>query len=401
MHRSASSAARSPVSDEPLDAREEGLEVDVPDPRDVAAVGDRVVQREDEDPRGAAPRRACGRPRSRRRGSSRAAAGARRSPTSMRSKRPNAGRAAWSPVDDLVGRGAERAGERCRRQRVVDVVEAGQRRSGPAACLPAATRSNEVASSPCNSTDRAPSWSGGRPWPQRGAAVVAEMADVGGGVDVRRAAAEAVLRVGGVLERGAGLRGIVEAERDAARAFACEIADLRVVGVDDERRVGAGARRLRHASARRSAPARRSGRAGRERGCPGSTARGRTPPCDVGKRALVHLEQAELARRAHSSRVEATPETRFAPELLCASRTRGERIDGDERGRRRLPVRRRDDRRPPAEAARRAPRARRGRSWPGSCLAASFLRRVRRGARAGPRARASATSRARRIPRPV
>ena len=66
------------------------------------------------------------------------------------------------------------------------------------------------------------------------AAVVAEMPDVRGGVVVRRAAAQAVLRVGRVLERRAGVARVVEAEDARAGVVARQVADLRVVAVDDE-----------------------------------------------------------------------------------------------------------------------------------------------------------------------
>src|SRR4029079_12932368 len=65
------------------------------------------------------------------------------------------------------------------------------------------------------------------------AAVVAQSPDVGGCVYVRRPAAQAVLRVGCVLERRPSLRGIVDAEGDPA--WAHEVADLRVVRFHDQR----------------------------------------------------------------------------------------------------------------------------------------------------------------------
>src|SRR3954469_25797730 len=67
------------------------------------------------------------------------------------------------------------------------------------------------------------------------------MADVRGGVVVRRSADEAVLGIGGVLERLVSVARVVEAEDDArvvAMPDAREVADLRVVAVHDEHRAG-------------------------------------------------------------------------------------------------------------------------------------------------------------------
>src|SRR4051794_40041138 len=63
------------------------------------------------------------------------------------------------------------------------------------------------------------------------------MADVDGGVLVRPPAAQAPLRVRRVQELGSRLARIVEAEDERARMLAREIADLRIVAVDDELRV--------------------------------------------------------------------------------------------------------------------------------------------------------------------
>ena len=96
---------------------------------------------------------------------------------------------------------------------------------------------------------------------------------------------------------GRACERVVETEGDAARAVACEIADLRVVGVDDERGV-AGERVDRGAPALGDLlqlavavelVAEQVAEAHRPRP---------DPPRDVGKGALVDLEQAELARRA-------------------------------------------------------------------------------------------------------
>ena len=99
-----------------------------------------------------------------------------------------------------------------------------------------------------------------------GTVVVAEMADVGGCELVRPAAADAVARVGRVLQRRPCMCGIVDAEGDRAGAVAAEVADLRIVPVDHEHRFRWQEPRSPSASWRRCARARRSGRAGRERG---------------------------------------------------------------------------------------------------------------------------------------
>ncbi len=72
--------------------------------------------------------------------------------------------------------------------------------------------------------------------PARAAAVVAEMPDVDRLERVRRAAADAVLGVGRVLEAGSRLPWIVEPEPDRAPTAVREGGDHRVVGVDHERR---------------------------------------------------------------------------------------------------------------------------------------------------------------------
>jgi hypothetical protein len=70
------------------------------------------------------------------------------------------------------------------------------------------------------------------------AAVRAEVADVGGVVRVRRVAANAVLRVRCVLERRTCVRRVVHAEAQHPLAALAERRDERIVGADDERRLG-------------------------------------------------------------------------------------------------------------------------------------------------------------------
>ena len=126
LKRSASSAARSPDATSVSRPVEQRLEVDVPDPRDVPAVGDRVVQRDDGDPRRATvDERAhslvrAGRVLDQQEQQSLAVD---RDPLEA----PERGAEAGEAVDDLIGRRAERPRERRRAERVVDVVEAGER----------------------------------------------------------------------------------------------------------------------------------------------------------------------------------------------------------------------------------------------------------------------------------
>src|SRR5512133_4334414 len=70
-----------------------------------------------------------------------------------------------------------------------------------------------------------------------GTAVVAEVPDVRSAVLVPRPAANAVLRVGRVLERRARAGGIVDAEHDGVGTVTRELAHQRIVAVQRERRV--------------------------------------------------------------------------------------------------------------------------------------------------------------------
>ena len=118
---------------------------------------------------------------------------------------------------------------------------------------------------------------------------------------------------------------IVDAEQESAVATVRERGDERVVGVDDDGRVGRRGVRPQPASARRCARARRSGRAGRGRGCRGTR---RAVGCAASPRAARtrRPRAAPGPRRAAASSVEATPEARFAPEWFQARRCVGERI---------------------------------------------------------------------------
>jgi hypothetical protein len=70
-----------------------------------------------------------------------------------------------------------------------------------------------------------------------GAAVIAEVPDVRGGVLVGRPAAQTPLRIGRMLEARHGMATILEAEDDAASPAAAEVADLRIVAVHDQHRL--------------------------------------------------------------------------------------------------------------------------------------------------------------------
>ena len=82
--------------------------------------------------------------------------------------------------------------------------------------------------------------------PATRAAVVAQVADVGRRVLVRRAADEAVRGVRGVLERRTRNAWVVETEDDglAGPRVPREVADERIVAVHDEDRFGEGRDRL-------------------------------------------------------------------------------------------------------------------------------------------------------------
>ncbi len=125
------------------------------------------------------------------------------------------------------------------------------------------------------------------------AAVVAEVADVGGRIDVRSAAADAELRVRSVLERRPGDTGVVEPEGDAARMRLTHGGELGVVGVVDELRllrepVDGGAPALGHELELPVAIELVAEEVAEAHG-PGTQ-----PPHELRQRALVHLEQAEV-----------------------------------------------------------------------------------------------------------
>ena len=346
MKRSASSAAREPVATSGSRPVEQRLEVDVPDPRDVAAVGDLVVQRDD-------ARAAARSPSTSVRTASFAPAGflissisSARSPTAIRSKRPNAAAKPLEPAPR--SRRATRPSasrERRRGDRVVDVVEPRQPQARRARVPSGVASVKATPVEPAQldlarrDVERRPRVAAGR------AAVVAEMADVGR--RVRRTACRTATQYfesAACWSDGRAWRGSSTPKTTQPAASARELAELRIVGVDDEQRAS-GERRDRLAPALGDElelavavelVAEEVAEADRPR--PRRAARPRAAP-------PRRPRTARARRRARRASVEATPETRFAPDALCASRTRGARISRRHRGGRRLAVRRRDERR--------------------------------------------------------
>ena len=295
----------------------------------------------------------------------------------MRSKRPNAPPKRSSPATISSSDAPSDARERRGRERVVDVVETGQAQADAPLARPAcrartrptrARRSSICARDDVERRSRVPAG---------GAAVVAEMARR------RRPRSRTASRSGRSTSSRRRAGGRPRAWRGSSRPNTTDPRAARARG-----RRPAGRRRSRRASspvelacqrrasARRRARARRSGRAGRGRGCPGRSPAGWTPRAISGSAASSTSKSPSSAPCAASS-VDATPETRLAPELLCASRTRRPQDLGHHRRRRRLAVRRRDERRcrPRSRAASRS-------IAPGSSSAQELARQRRAAARA-------------------
>ena len=210
----------------------------------------------------------------------------------MRSKRPNAAEKRSSPAAIVVEPHAERAGEGRCRHGVVDVVEPRQAELDPARAFRRVEPEGGALQPlqvdvPCRYLQRRPLVVAAR------AAVVPEVADVRGRVDVRRAAADAVLRVGRVLQGRAGDTRVVETEGDALCVRLADRGELRVVGVVDERRrlrqPGHGVPPALGDELELAVPvelvAEEVAEADRSRP---------QPLHELGQRALVHLEQAEV-----------------------------------------------------------------------------------------------------------
>ncbi len=164
------------------------------------------------------------------------------------------------------------AGSR-RRQGVVDVVQAGDRQ--PDVDVPAGQLQPELRGFQPVGPNGGGAHLGPRPLePAGGAAPAAQVAEIDRLVDQPGAAPRAPLGIGGVLHRRAGGAVVLQAERDRGRRRGADRRHQRIVDVVDHRRTEPRRRRPWSASGRRSAPARRSGRAGRETGCPAPGARG-------------------------------------------------------------------------------------------------------------------------------
>ena len=226
--------------------------------------------------------------------------------------------------DDRVGRGAERVGERRRRERVVDVVEPGRRSSHSHAHR----REREREARPVEPVERdAPrrdvEWRA-RMTAAR-AAVVAEMPDVGGCVHVRGAATDAVLESAG--NAGAHVPAAGHPRRSATRCRGPRRAS-RPAGRprSRRRRWTRGDRRPRGASAPPPAPPRRNDRAGRENKFPETDRTGLQALHDLGEMYLSSSNSPSCAPGGAATSADTTPETRFAPARLCARTSGGDRI---------------------------------------------------------------------------
>jgi hypothetical protein len=331
-----------------LQARQQRLEVDVPDPGDVAAVGDLVVQRDDDEVRGAAvderpddlvrPGRVLDQEQQQ-------LLALHGDPLEAAERRAEA----REPVRDVVERCAQLRGERRGPDGVVDVVEPGERELDP----PLALRRDEEerrALEPVELDLTGRDVERGARVVAPRAPVVAEVPDVRGGVLVRRPAADAVLRVGCVLEGRACHARVVEPERDAPRMRVADGGELWIVGVDHEPRL------LRQAGDRHT-PALGDQlelavavELVAEEVAETDGARPQAAE-QLGQRAFVDLEQPELGTVLREQR------RRHAGDEVRARRVVGEPLPrpqdlGRHRGSRRLAVRGRDRRRSPRQPCR-------------------------------------------------
>ncbi len=182
------------------------------------------------------------------------------------------------------------------------------------------------------------------------AAVVAEMADIHSCVVIRRAAANAVLRVGGVLKAASSLSRIVQTEADGVTASGRQIGDDGIIGIHNERR-----RRRKPCS--RSSPA-----LGDDLELPVAIelVAEQVPERDdawlrpferLGKRSLVDLEEAELSA-ACSDESGRDPGEEIGAGAIPGEFSIGAENLGGHRGRRRLAVGCRDEHDPVGEPSR-------------------------------------------------
>jgi hypothetical protein len=178
-----------------------------------------------------------------------------------------------------------------------------------------------------------------------------------------------------VQELGPRCRGSSSRTRPT-RPLAREIADLRIVPVDDEHAPRPAAHD--RASARRRAPARRSGRAGRETG-----SRGRRPrphALAISGSAASSTSNSPSSGAFADRRLEVTPESRFAPTRCARAAPRAQ----DLRGHRRVVVLPfvAETSAEPSGSASQGGRAPRDRSTPTPCRAPSSHHPLRRDAKA-------------------
>ncbi len=155
--------------------------------------------------------------------------------TWSRSTRPKAAANSRQRVAHLAGRCAQLERRGRGRQRVVDVVEAGEGEAQldrPGRAWRCARRSRTC---PRSVTRSAATCGFGPLAPAVGAAVAAHVAEVHGLVGVLVAAVAAALRVRGVLERLERVRAVLHAEVHDALALAPQVRHQRVVGVEHER----------------------------------------------------------------------------------------------------------------------------------------------------------------------
>ena len=217
------------------DARGEGLEVGVPDPRHVAAVGDLVVEDAEHVVRAVLraeqPQHLVGAGRVLDQ-QDRQLASAERDALAAPEDRAVAAR----PAAIVAGAIAKRARQRGGGERVVDVVETGQR--DPCGGGPQRRAQLEAGAAQAVEADVVGADGGLRAASAAArAGVDAEMGDVDVGVGVGGAAAAAALRVRRMGQaRRAGDRGILDAEVQRVGVLAAEVGDQRVVGVQHERR---------------------------------------------------------------------------------------------------------------------------------------------------------------------
>ena len=180
--------------------------------------------------------------------------------------------------------------------------------------------------------------------PARGAPLVAEVADVGRGVGVRRPQRTQYFESAACWRTSRARTGSSRPNRTRSGRESAESADQRIVGVHDA------------ASSRPAARRRRPPALGDQlqlavavelvaEEVSEHTARGRRRPATSGKAPSSTSNSPSSASRAESS-VEATPEARFAPEAVPGEPEAPPENRGGHRGRRRLAVRRRDDGRP-------------------------------------------------------